>query len=84
MATQSFKIQLDGVELTKAQADGLQRAINTAATSFLAQGGVKSLPKESIWGGKMPEWRGYVLRLFNNKDMLKRMPEFKALKAVGV
>lgn len=83
MASQIFKVQLDGVELTKAQADGLQKAISTAATSFLAQGGVKS-PKDSIWGGKMPEWRGIRIKLFNTPDLLKKAIDFKALKAVGL
>jgi hypothetical protein len=76
MAKQIFKVQLDGVELSKAQTDGLQKAINTAATSYLAQN-IRTLPKDSIWGIKNPEWLGIWIKNFKNLDALKKVEGFK-------
>ena len=61
MAKQIFKVQMDGVELTKAQAAGLQKTINAAATSYIAKN-MRLIPKDSIWGMKNPEWLGIWLK----------------------
>ena len=70
MAKQIFKVQMDGVELTKAQAAGLQKAINTAATSYIAKS-IRPIPKDSIWGMKNPEWLGIWLKKFADLASLK-------------
>ena len=71
MAKQIFKVQLDGAELTKAQAAGLQKAISAAATSYIAKN-FRAIPKDSIWGMKNPEWLGIWMRNFKNLDALKK------------
>lgn len=76
MAKQIFKVQLDGVELTKAQAAGLQKAINTAATSYIGKN-FRTLPKESIWGIKNPEWLGIWIKNFKDLGALKKVGDFK-------
>ena len=70
MAKQIFKVQMDGVELTKAQAAGLQKTINAAATSYIAKN-MRPIPKGSIWGMKNPEWLGIWLRKFADLPSLK-------------
>ena len=76
MAKQIFKVQLDGVELTKAQTAGLQKAISSAATSYIAKN-FRAMPKDNIWGMKNPEWLGIWLRNFKNLDALKQLGGFK-------
>ena len=76
MAKQIFKVQLDGVELTKAQTDGLQKAISSAATSYIAKN-FRAMPKDSIWGIRNPEWLGIWMRNFKNLDTLKKLGGFK-------
>jgi hypothetical protein len=76
MAKQIFKVQLDGVDITAAQAAGLQKAINTAATTYIAKN-FKALPKDSIWGIKNPEWLGIWIKNFKNLDALKKLGGFK-------
>ena len=76
MAKQIFKVQLDGVELTKAQTDGLQKAISSAATSYIAKN-FRAMPKDSIWGIRNPEWLGIWMRNFKNLDALKKLGGFK-------
>lgn len=76
MAKQIFKVQLDGVELTKAQTDGLQKAISAAATSYIAKN-FRALPKENIWGIRNPEWLGIWLKNFKDLDALKKLGGFK-------
>ena len=71
MAKQIFKVQLDGVELTKAQTAGLQKAISSAATSYIAKN-FRAVPKDSIWGMRNPEWLGIWMRNFKNLDALKK------------
>lgn len=70
MAKQIFKVQMDGVELTKTQAAGLQNAINTAATSYIAKS-FRPIPKDSIWGMKRPEWLGIWIKKFKDLEGLK-------------
>ncbi|GAB2830048.1 hypothetical protein [Ferruginibacter profundus] len=70
MAKQIFKVQLDGVELSKAQADGLQKAITATAASFIAKN-ARAFPKESIWGMKNPEWLGIWMKNFKDLAALK-------------
>jgi hypothetical protein len=71
MAKQIFKVQMDGVELTNAQASGLQKAINAAATSYIAKN-MRPIPKDNgIWGMKNPEWLGIWLRKFADLPSLK-------------
>lgn len=70
MAKQIFKVQMDGVELSKAQEAGLQKAINTAATSYIAKN-VRPIPQGSIWGMKKPEWIGIWLKNFKDLAALK-------------
>ena len=70
MAKQTFKVQMDGVELTKAQTAGLQKAINSAATSYIAQN-IRVIPKDSIWGMRNPEWLGIWLKNFKDLASLK-------------
>jgi hypothetical protein len=79
MAKQIFKVQMDGVELTKAQADGLQKAISSAATTYIAKN-FKVLPKDNIWGVKRPEWLGIWIKNFKNLDALKKVADFKKLQ----
>lgn len=70
MAKQTFKVQMDGVELTKAQTAGLQKAINAAATTYIAQN-IRVIPKDSIWGMRNPEWLGIWLKNFKDLASLK-------------
>jgi hypothetical protein len=70
MAKQIFKVQMDGVELTKTQAVGLQKAINAAATSYIAKN-IRVLPKDSIWGMKRPEWLGIWIKNFKDLAALR-------------
>jgi hypothetical protein len=69
MAKAIFKVQLDGAELSRAQSDGLQKAINAAATSYLAKN-VKVTPT-NVWGMKNPEWLGIWLKNFKDLAALK-------------
>jgi hypothetical protein len=78
MAKQIFKVQLDGVELTKAQTDGLQKAISTAASLYIGKN-LRAMPKDSIWGIRNPEWLGIWMRNFKNLDALKKLGGFKKL-----
>jgi hypothetical protein len=70
MAKQIFKVQMDGVELSKTQAAGLQKAINAAATSYIAKN-IRVVPKDSIWGMKNPEWLGIWIKNFKDLAALK-------------
>jgi hypothetical protein len=70
MAKQIFKVQMDGVELSKTQAAGLQKAINAAATSYIAKN-IRVIPKDSIWGMKNPEWLGIWIKNFKDLAALK-------------
>lgn len=70
MPKQIFKVQMDGVELTKAQTEGLQKAINAAATSYLAKN-ARLFPKDGIWGIKNPEWLGIWMKNFKDLAALK-------------
>ena len=70
MAKQTFKVQMDGVELTKAHEAGLQKAINAAATSYLAKN-VRLIPQGNIWGMRNPEWLGIWLKNFKDLASLK-------------
>jgi hypothetical protein len=79
MAKQIFKVQLDGVELTKAQSAGLQKAINAAATSYIGKN-FKTLPKDNIWGIKNPEWLGIWIKNFKDLAALKNVGDFKKLQ----
>ncbi len=70
MAKQIFKVQMDGVELTKTQEAGLQKAINAAATAYIAKN-IRVIPKDSIWGIKRPEWLGIWIKNFKDLAALK-------------
>jgi len=70
MAKQIFKVQMDGVELTKAHAAGLQKAINAAATSYIGKN-MRVIPKDGIWGMKNPEWLGIWMKKFKDLAGLK-------------
>jgi hypothetical protein len=70
MAKQIFKVQMDGVELSKTHAAGLQKAINAAATSYIAKN-IRVIPKDSIWGMKNPEWLGIWIKNFKDLAALK-------------
>lgn len=70
MAKQIFKVQLDGAELTKAQVAGLQKAINEAATSYIAKN-IKLTPLDGIWGIKRPEWIGIWAKRFKDLAALR-------------
>ena len=70
MAKQIFRVQLDGVELSKAQEAGLQKAISSAATLYLAKN-VRLIPKDNIWGMKNPEWLGIWAKTFKDLASLK-------------
>jgi hypothetical protein len=70
MAKQIFKVQMDGVELTKTQAAGLQKAINAAATSYIGKN-MRTLPNTGIWGMKNPEWLGIWMKKFKDLAGLK-------------
>ncbi|MFT3978887.1 MAG: hypothetical protein QM687_00365 [Ferruginibacter sp.] len=70
MAKQIFKVQLDGAELSKAQAAGLQKAINAAATTYIAKS-VRVIPQDRLWGIKNPEWLGIWIKNFKDLASLK-------------
>ncbi|MFT3703817.1 MAG: hypothetical protein QM802_15745 [Agriterribacter sp.] len=70
MAKQIFKVQLDGASLTASQVAGLQKAINAAATSYLAKN-IKITPQDGIWGIKKPEWIGIWAKKFKDIASLK-------------
>lgn len=70
MAKQIFKVQMDGVELSKAQAEGLQKTINAAATSYLAKN-ARIIGKDGIWGIKNPEWLGIWMKNFKSLEALR-------------
>ncbi|MCC6286350.1 MAG: hypothetical protein IT249_00550 [Chitinophagaceae bacterium] len=70
MAKQIFKVQLDGASLTASQIAGLQKAINEAATSYIAKN-IKITPQDGIWGIKKPEWLGIWAKRFKDIPSLK-------------
>jgi hypothetical protein len=70
MAKQIFKVQLDGVELSKAHEAGLQKAISAAATSYLAKN-IRIIPKDNFWGIRNPEWLGIWMKNFKDLAGLK-------------
>ncbi len=70
MAKQIFKVQIDGAVLSRTQVAGLQKAINEAATSYLARN-IKVMPQDGVWGLKRPEWLGIWAKRFKDIASLK-------------
>lgn len=79
MARQIFKVQLDGIDLSKSQADGLQKAINSATATYLAKS-FRAIPQDRIWGIRNPEWLGIWIKNFRNLADLKKIGGFKNFK----
>jgi hypothetical protein len=78
MPKQSFKVQIDGIELTKSQTAELQKTINAAATSYIAKN-FKTLPNDRLWGIRNPEWLGIWIKNFGNLADFKKSGLFKKM-----
>jgi hypothetical protein len=79
MAKVSFQVNLENIELSKAQMTRIEKEINAVVAKHI----VNAVPAEAPVGIKLkvnPEWLGIWLKKFKNTEELKGNLNFKKYK----